>query len=93
VEAYIKWLEGSHIGKVSDYSRVNSIMEEVIQNWQGRLSLKYLGENAILLQGNNVEAETSSIIGENKKWWEAKFDSINLWKSSQVVQNKLVWVR
>jgi len=91
-EVDINWLEGSYIGRVSDFSRVNITIEEVIQYGLGRLSAKYLGENAILIQG--IEGvEIGNIIDENNEWWESVFDTITPWNSSQTVQNKLVWVR
>ena len=91
-EANINWMEGSHIARVSDYSKVNKVLEEVIQNGLGRLNAKYLGENAILIQG--IEgAEIGNLIGENKEWWEANFDFVTPWNSSKTIQNKLVWVR
>ena len=91
-EADTKWLEGSYIGRVSNYSNVHMVMEEAIQHGRGRLNAKYLGENALLIQG--IEgAELGNLMGENKEWWEDNFESIVPWNPSQIVQNKLVWVR
>lgn len=90
-EVETKWLEGCYIGRVINYSRVNIVMEEVIQKGQGCLCTKYLGENVILLQPNQG-AEIDKLIGDNKEWWADNFESITQWNSSLVVNNKMVWV-
>lgn len=75
VEADTKWLEGSHIGRVSDHLKVNEVKEEITQHGMGRLNVKYMGENAVLIQGI-TGTELGNLIEDNKEWWEANFESI-----------------
>jgi len=70
-EADIKWLVGSYIGRVSNYSKVDEIMEEVIKNGMGRINIKYMGENAAFIQG--IEGtELGNLIDDNKEYCRSK---------------------
>jgi len=85
-------LEGSYIGRVSNYTKLHLIIEEIEKGGMGHDSLKYIGENALLIQESGG-VEVGKLIDEDKEWWEKNIESIKPWSSSQIIQNKLAWVR
>jgi len=88
-EANVKWLEGCYIGRVNNYIKTKTVMEEMMQGGLGQLSVKYMGDNAILIQGKDG-TQLEKLIEENKEWWELNFESISQWNSAQILQHKIV---
>jgi len=55
-------------------------------------SVKFIGDNVVLIQGYD-ESEVGKLIEDNKEWWESNFEYISPWSSSLVLHHKKVWVR
>lgn len=91
-EAEVKWLLGSYIGRVKNYEKIDIVKEEIIRGGMGRMNAKYMGDNLLLIQGNE-EKEVGKFIEENKEWWDANFDQIKPWSPTEIAQYKITWVR
>jgi len=71
---------------------METLKEHFSEGGMGSLTIRYLGDNMILITGHEGE-DLGRLIGENKELCESLFESTIPWSKEQIAGNKIVWLR
>ena len=87
-----EWLDKCLVGKVSEYSYLANLQENLILEGMGTLKTNYLGDNMVLISSDE-ECDFEKIVEDNRAWLETVFDSITPWLEGEYPHNRVVWAR
>jgi len=87
-----EWLDKCLVGRVSEYSSLVNLQENMIMEGLGILKTNYLGDNMVLISSDE-ECNFENIVEQNKVWLETVFDSITPWSEGEYPHNRVAWAR
>lgn len=86
------WLLNSLVGKVKNVEMMNAIHDHLILEGITCIRARYLGDNLVLLTGENG-ANVTEIWNHEEDWLDGIFESISPWSPEVVLDHRLVWLR
>lgn len=87
-----RWLRGAFVACMKSHFSWDDHGEELSSECVGKLKVRYLGDNLLLIQGEK-EDDTAKVLNGFDEWTDVWFEWWRSWQPTDVCQKRKVWTR